>query len=74
MPIFGKSALQRMLAVLLVLAVLSSSAGANTPSNIACKDIDYNAMILEIIDSLPKGGGYEVRGSRVALPAFGFGT
>jgi hypothetical protein len=68
MPIFGKSALQRMLAVLLVLVVLSSSAGANTLSNIACKDIDYNAMILEIIDSLPKGGGYEVRGSRVALP------
>ncbi|GAI87077.1 unnamed protein product, partial [marine sediment metagenome] len=36
-----------MLRVLLVLVVLSSSAGANTLSNIACKDIDYNAMILE---------------------------
>jgi hypothetical protein len=68
MPIIGKSALQLMLTVLLVLAVLSSSTSANTPSNIACKDIDYNTIILEIIDSLPKGGGCEVRGSRVALP------
>ena len=60
-----------MLTVQIALAVLSSSASANTPSNIACKDIDYNTMILEIIDSLPKGGGYEVRASRVALPVIG---
>jgi len=68
MLIFRASALRLRLAVLLVSAALASSAHANAPTNTACKDVDYNKMILEIIAGLPKGGGYDVRASRVALP------
>ena len=68
MLVLGKSGLWPSLAVLLVSAALCSSAHAKSPSKIACNGIDYNKMILEIIVSLPTGGGYEVRGSRVALP------
>jgi len=68
MPFFDTSGLRHSLAVLLVTVALCSSAHANTPSNAACKDVDYNKMILEIIAGLPTGGGYDVRASRVALP------
>jgi hypothetical protein len=68
MPFFDTSGLRRTLSVLLVAAALSSSAHANSPSKTACRDVDYNKMILEIIASLPTGGGYDVRASRVALP------
>jgi len=65
---FGKSGLRPWLSVLLVSAVLSLSAHAKSPSRIACQSVDYNKMILEIIASLPTGGGYDGRGSRVVLP------
>ncbi len=68
MLVFGKSGLRPSLAVLLVSAVLSLSAHAQPSSKIACDGIDYNTMILEIIEGLPKGGGYDVRASRVVLP------
>lgn len=70
MHVFGTSSLRQTFTALLVAAALSTGAHANTnaPNSTACQDVDYNAMILEIIAGLPKGGGYSVRASRVALP------
>ncbi|MGI9403275.1 MAG: hypothetical protein ACR2OF_02055 [Hyphomicrobium sp.] len=68
MQVFGKSGLRPSLALLLFLAVLSFSAYAKSSGKIACEGVDYNRMIIEIIDSLPRGGGYDANPYRVELP------
>lgn len=68
MRVFGKSGLLLGFAVLLVFAALSLSAHAKSLDKTACDGVDYNQIILEIIDALPEGGGYDVRASRVRLP------
>lgn len=73
MHVFGKSSLRPSLAVLLVAAALSPIAHAKAPSKIACDGVDYNQMILEIINGLPHGGGYDFRASRIALPVVSVG-
>jgi hypothetical protein len=41
------------------LAALSFAASAQTPDAPACRGVDYNRMILDIVHNLPKGGGYD---------------
>jgi hypothetical protein len=48
---------------------VSLGAQADSSRGPACGGVDYNAMILDIIRSLPKGGGYSLDAERVELPA-----
>ena len=40
------------------MSALSLGASAQTPDAPACRGVDYNRMILDIVHNLPKGGGY----------------
>ena len=40
------------------MAALSLGVSAQTPDAPACRGVDYNRMILDIVHNLPKGGGY----------------
>ncbi len=51
----------------LAMAALSLGAHAEPAGVRACGGVDYNAMILDIIKSLPSGGGYS-RGEDLQLP------
>ena len=50
------------------LAALSLGAHAEPSRQRACGGVDYNAMILDIIRSLPTGGGYSLSAKSVELP------
>ncbi len=50
------------------LAAFSLGAPAHSADVRACAGVDYNAMILEIIKSLPTGGGYSLDGGRFQPP------
>jgi len=59
----------RFCIVAAAMAALSHGAHANPAGARACGGVDYNAMILEIIKSLPTGGGYSLDAGRIQLPA-----
>jgi len=50
------------------LVLLSVGAYPGSARAQACGGVDYNAMILKIIDGLPTGGGYSLSASHVELP------
>jgi hypothetical protein len=55
-------------AIAAAITALSFAAHAEPPRARACGGVDYSAMILEIIRSLPTGGGYSLNADRVQLP------
>ena len=62
------SRLARALAAIAALLALGSTVHAGQFSARTCGGVDYNAMILNIIKELPKGGGYSI-GSDFVAPA-----
>ncbi len=52
----------------LALAALPLTAQAGSQRAPMCGGVDYNAIILDIIRNLPRGGGYSLNADRVELP------
>jgi hypothetical protein len=52
----------------LALAALSCGAHAASAAQRGCAGVDYNAMILDILKTMPKGGGYSLNADVVQMP------
>jgi hypothetical protein len=65
----GLTASRRLPLLLAGIAVATLTSGAAAePRARACAGVDYNAMILDIIHAMPKGGGYSLSADTVELP------
>jgi hypothetical protein len=58
----------RLLVAGLAMAALVSGARADSAPPRGCAGVDYNAMILDILKTMPKGGGYSLNSDVVQLP------
>jgi hypothetical protein len=65
---FTSSATRRARYCVAGIALTALSLAAHADSSPACGNVDYNAMILNIIRSMPSGGGYSLNADRVELP------